>query len=64
MRVLDLGCGWGSMSLWICERYPDVRVLAVSNSASQRAWIEAARDRRGFARPPEVDHGRRQRCSR
>ena len=48
MSVLDLGCGWGSMSLWICERYPHAKVVAVSNSASQRAWIEAVRDRRGF----------------
>src|ERR1700690_487460 len=48
MSVLDLGCGWGSMSLWICERYPQASVVAVSNSASQRAWIEAVRDRRGF----------------
>ncbi len=48
MSVLDLGCGWGSMSLWICERYPNARVTAVSNSASQRAWIEALSDRRGY----------------
>jgi cyclopropane-fatty-acyl-phospholipid synthase len=48
MTVLDLGCGWGSMSLWICERYPRATVVAVSNSSSQRAWIEALRDRRGF----------------
>jgi cyclopropane-fatty-acyl-phospholipid synthase len=48
MSVLDLGCGWGSMSLWICERYPSAQVVAVSNSASQRAWIESVRDRRGF----------------
>jgi cyclopropane-fatty-acyl-phospholipid synthase len=48
MSVLDLGCGWGSMSLWICERYPRTTVVAVSNSASQRAWIESVRDRRGF----------------
>ena len=48
MSVLDLGCGWGSMSLWICERYPQANVVAVSNSASQRAWIESVRDRRGF----------------
>jgi cyclopropane-fatty-acyl-phospholipid synthase len=48
MSVLDLGCGWGSMSLWICERYPRATVVAVSNSASQRAWIESVRDRRGF----------------
>ena len=48
MSVLDLGCGWGSMSLWICERYPRARVVAVSNSPSQRSWIESVRDRRGF----------------
>ncbi len=41
MRVLDLGCGWGSMSLWIAERYPNCRVVGVSNSASQRADILA-----------------------
>jgi len=48
MSVLDLGCGWGSLSLWICERYPAARVTAVSNSASQRAWIEALGARRGY----------------
>jgi cyclopropane-fatty-acyl-phospholipid synthase len=41
-EVLDLGCGWGSMTLWIAERYPASRVTAVSNSASQRAYIEQA----------------------
>jgi cyclopropane-fatty-acyl-phospholipid synthase len=40
MDVLDLGCGWGSLSLWIAEHYPNCRVLAVSNSHSQRAFIE------------------------
>ncbi len=49
MEVLDLGCGWGALSLWIAERYPSARVLAVSNSGSQRRWIEAERDRRGLA---------------
>ena len=48
MSVLDLGCGWGSMSLWICERYPSARVTAVSNSTSQREWIEALGARRGY----------------
>jgi cyclopropane-fatty-acyl-phospholipid synthase len=48
MRVLDLGCGWGSLSLWICERYPSARVTAVSNSDSQREWIEALSKRRGY----------------
>ena len=48
MRVLDLGCGWGSLSLWLAERYPAGSVVAVSNSAGQRSWIERARDRRGL----------------
>jgi cyclopropane-fatty-acyl-phospholipid synthase len=39
MRVLDLGCGWGSLSLWIAERYPRCRVLAVSNAKLQREFI-------------------------
>jgi cyclopropane-fatty-acyl-phospholipid synthase len=38
-RVLDLGCGWGSLSTWIAERYPRSRVLAVSNSKLQREFI-------------------------
>ena len=54
MRVLDLGCGWGSLSLWICERYPAARVVAISNSSSQRARIEAARERRGLRERLEV----------
>ncbi len=40
MDVLDLGCGWGSLSGWIAERYPSCRVLAVSNSAPQKAHID------------------------
>ena len=48
-EVLDLGCGWGSLSLWIAERYPATRVLSVSNSASQRAFIEARAAERGLA---------------
>ena len=41
MEILDLGCGWGSLSFWIAEHYPDCRVLAVSNSSTQREFIEA-----------------------
>lgn len=37
--ILDLGCGWGSFSLWAAERYPTSRVLAVSNSKTQREAI-------------------------
>jgi len=40
MTVLDLGCGWGSLSGWIAERYPGCRMLAVSNSAPQKAYID------------------------
>ncbi|MEP0321240.1 SAM-dependent methyltransferase [Bauldia litoralis] len=38
-RILELGCGWGSLSLWMARRYPNARITAVSNSASQRAHI-------------------------
>jgi len=39
--VLELGCGWGSLSLWMAERFPASRITAVSNSHSQHAHIEA-----------------------
>jgi cyclopropane-fatty-acyl-phospholipid synthase len=39
MSVLDLGCGWGSLSRWIATRYPRCRVLAVSNSRTQAEFI-------------------------
>lgn len=39
--ILELGCGWGSLSLWMAERYPAARITAVSNSHGQRAHIEA-----------------------
>jgi cyclopropane-fatty-acyl-phospholipid synthase len=41
MEVLDLGCGWGSLSLWVAEKYPSCRVLAVSNSVPQGEFIRA-----------------------
>ncbi len=39
--ILELGCGWGSLSLFMAQKYPNARITAVSNSASQRAFIEA-----------------------
>jgi len=39
MQVLDLGCGWGSLSLWIAEHFPNTSVVSVSNSSSQRDFI-------------------------
>jgi len=40
-HILELGCGWGSLTLYLAERFPKVAILAVSNSHSQRAFIEA-----------------------
>jgi len=39
-RILELGCGWGSLTLWMAEQYPATRITAVSNSASQKCFIE------------------------
>ena len=47
--ILELGCGWGSLSLWMAEHYPNARITAVSNSHGQRAHIEAEAAARGFA---------------
>ncbi|MBT8108593.1 MAG: cyclopropane-fatty-acyl-phospholipid synthase family protein [Gammaproteobacteria bacterium] len=41
MTVLDLGCGWGSLSLSIAQRFPACAVTSVSNSRSQRDYIRA-----------------------
>ncbi|MEM1263595.1 MAG: cyclopropane-fatty-acyl-phospholipid synthase family protein [Pseudomonadota bacterium] len=40
-RILELGCGWGSLSLWMAEHFPGASVTSVSNSASQKAFIDA-----------------------
>ena len=47
--VLELGCGWGSLTLWMAEKYPGSRITGVSNSNSQREWILAEAARRGLA---------------
>lgn len=48
-RILELGCGWGSLCLYLAERLPKARITALSNSASQRAFIEARAAARGLA---------------
>jgi cyclopropane-fatty-acyl-phospholipid synthase len=48
MELLDLGCGWGSLSFWLAERYPAARILAVSNSGVPRAFIAREAARRGI----------------
>jgi cyclopropane-fatty-acyl-phospholipid synthase len=47
-RVLDLGCGWGSFSLWCAKRFAKSRVLAVSNSKGQAEFIRREADRAGI----------------
>ena len=39
-EILELGCGWGSLTLWMAERYPNARICAISNSRAQRGHIE------------------------
>jgi cyclopropane-fatty-acyl-phospholipid synthase len=47
-QILELGCGWGSLSLWMAERYRSSRIVAVSNSVSQRKFIDRVAQSRGF----------------
>ena len=46
--ILELGCGWGSLTLWMAEKYPQSRVLAISNSRTQRAHILEQASLRGL----------------
>ena len=39
-EILDLGCGWGSFSFYVAERYPDAKITSVSNSSDQIAYIK------------------------
>jgi cyclopropane-fatty-acyl-phospholipid synthase len=47
-NILELGCGWGSLTLWMAERFPHSRITAVSNSRPQREFIERRCRERGF----------------
>jgi len=47
--ILDMGCGWGSLSLFLAEKFPKSSILAVSNSATQRAHITAVARTRNFS---------------
>lgn len=48
LDILELGCGWGSLTLWMAEHFPNARITAVSNSAPQRRFIEGRAAKRGF----------------
>ena len=48
-RILELGCGWGSLTLWMAERFPNSRITGVSNSRTQREHILGQAAARGLA---------------
>jgi len=52
--ILELGCGWGSLTLWMAQHYPDSQITAVSNSHSQRKYILDQADQRGLAQRIKV----------
>jgi cyclopropane-fatty-acyl-phospholipid synthase len=47
-RILELGCGWGSLTLWMAARYPRALITAVSNSHGQRLYIQEQCRKRGL----------------
>ena len=47
--MLELGCGWGSMSLYMAARYPSSSIVAVSNSKTQKEFIDSRAKERGLA---------------
>src|SRR5690242_4514181 len=47
-HILELGCGWGSLSLWMARQFPRAAITAVSNSNSQREYIEDEAAKRGL----------------
>ena len=48
MTILDVGCGWGSLSLYLAQKYPKSKITGVSNSNSQRKFIEELAYERGL----------------
>ena len=47
-NILELGCGWGSLSLWMAEHFPNATVTGVSNSATQKIHIDSEAQKRGL----------------
>jgi len=48
-QILELGCGWGSLTLWMAARFPNSRITAVSNSRTQKQFIDSRAAERGLA---------------
>lgn len=49
MEILELGCGWGSLTLWMAKAYPQSRITAVSNSSVQREFIDQRAESMGLS---------------
>jgi len=47
-KILELGCGWGSLTLWMAEKYPNAIITGVSNSRTQKEYIDGEAARRGL----------------
>ncbi|HEY6357564.1 MAG TPA: class I SAM-dependent methyltransferase, partial [Vicinamibacterales bacterium] len=47
-RILELGCGWGSLALWLARQFPHARIVGVSNVRTHKAWIEGQARREGL----------------
>ncbi len=48
-EILELGCGWGSLSLYLAQRFPRARITGVSNSRTQKEYIDTEARKRGLA---------------
>jgi len=48
LRILELGCGWGSLSLWMARNFPNSRIMSVSNSRPQKAFIDSRIEQLGL----------------
>src|SRR4029453_6146240 len=52
--ILELGCGWGSLSLWIARQFPHSQISAVSNSNAQREYVEGEAAKGGLANTASI----------
>lgn len=48
MNIIDLGCGWGSLTLFLAQKYPNSKITSISNSRSQKAFIDSTAESRGL----------------
>lgn len=47
-RIMDLGCGWGSATLWLAKNFPNSEIVGLSNSRTQREYILTEAKKRGL----------------